>query len=258
MDSFWLRNREGLPITDWEGWVRPKEDYQWKRGRSAMELARAWFPKGKLACPAELDSLLQSSPRTAGYQLTIGQPEFVTQLPERGEGRNHDLWLQGHCPAGNLTICIEAKADEPFGNLIYEEIARARKRKATTRLPARVEALLQLLFGHPCNPLEKPWSHLRYQLITALAGTVIQADHDGSTTAVFVVHEFLSGALDSERLRQNDVDLNAVLAFRVPGCDAIKASNFVGPIHIAGCRDLPCSVDLLVGKVQARLPSNSA
>jgi hypothetical protein len=258
MDSFWLRNREALPIINWEGWVRPKEDYQWKPGRSAMELARAWFAQGNLACPAELDSLLRSNAHTAGSQLIMGEPEFVTRLPERGEGRNHDLWLQAHCSAGGLTICVEAKADETFGNVISDEIKKAREGNARTRLPARAEALLRLLFGKPCNPLEKPWSELRYQLITALAGTVIQATCDNSPTAVFVVHEFLGGKLDPERQTQNDMDLRAVVALLMPGCKDFTTGTLVGPVQIMSGPHLTHSVDLLIGKIQSRLASTVA
>lgn len=252
MASIWLRNRDGMPILDVCGWVRPKEAYHWKPGRSAMELARAWFP---LTCPTDLRALLQSNARTVGCQLTLGEPEFVTPLPERGEGRNHDLWLQASSPTGNLTICIEARADESFGNLVHEEIAKAKKRTPKTRLPARAEALLQLLFERPCEPLERPWSHLRYQLITALAGTVIQASRDNSPTAVFVVHEFLSNKLDPERQRQNHADIASIAALLIPGCNALGVNTLVGPVHIGTGAHLSRSVELLIGKIQHQLSS---
>jgi hypothetical protein len=219
-----------------------------------MELARAWFP---LACPTELHSLLQSSARTAGYQLVVGEPEYVTPLPERGEGRNHDLWLKATTPTGDLTICIEAKADESFGNLVHEEIVKAKKRSSKTRLPARVEALLEMLFGQPCNPLVKPWSHLRYQLVTGLAGTVIQASHDESPTAVFAVHEFLGDNLDPKRQRQNDADLRAVLELLIPGCQGFSTDKLVGPVQIASGPKSARRVDLLIGKIQRRLANTA-
>ncbi len=67
----------------------------------------------------------------------MGEPEFVTRLPERGEGRNHDLWLQARCSAGGLTICVEAEADESFGNLISDEIKGARERQNTAACSGR-------------------------------------------------------------------------------------------------------------------------
>jgi hypothetical protein len=41
-----LKNRTDKPIASWQDWTRPKRDYQWKAGRSAMELARSWFRLG--------------------------------------------------------------------------------------------------------------------------------------------------------------------------------------------------------------------
>ena len=86
-----FKNHEDKPIEDWQNWTRPKREYQWKEGRSAMELARSWFPSGTLQCPSELQNLLSTNARTADTQFDEGRPEFVTSLPQRGEGRNHDL-----------------------------------------------------------------------------------------------------------------------------------------------------------------------
>jgi len=82
-----------------------------------MELARSWFHSGSPVCPHELQELLKSHPLTNGCDFLEGQPELVTTLPERGEGRNHDLWLRALCLAGSVTVCVEAKADEAFGDL---------------------------------------------------------------------------------------------------------------------------------------------
>jgi hypothetical protein len=38
--AFALTNSFGQTIADMETWPRPKAAYQWKAGRSAMELAR--------------------------------------------------------------------------------------------------------------------------------------------------------------------------------------------------------------------------
>ena len=87
MTSPILKSRAGEPINGWETWTRPKHDYQWKEGRSAMELARSWFTSGTAQCPPELQSLFSTSTRTASLQIDEGHPEFVTGLPERGEGK---------------------------------------------------------------------------------------------------------------------------------------------------------------------------
>ena len=79
-----LKKPNGEPINSWEHWTRPKRDYQWKKGRSAMELARVWFRGGQLAVPKEFEALLADSPRLEYLTLETGIPELVTTLPERG------------------------------------------------------------------------------------------------------------------------------------------------------------------------------
>ena len=82
---------DGTPITKWEEWTRPKRSYHWKPGRSAMELARAWFRDNCLSPPKEMIKLLSRHSRLTQLDFIIGIPELVTPLPEKGEGRNHDL-----------------------------------------------------------------------------------------------------------------------------------------------------------------------
>ena len=43
MNELSLEGHDGQPIADWHSWTRPKAEYHWRAGRSAMELARAWF-----------------------------------------------------------------------------------------------------------------------------------------------------------------------------------------------------------------------
>ena len=129
----------------WEDWERPKLDFHWKPGRSAMELAKSWFREERPSPPSEFTALLVSEPRLQELKLLRGTPELVTALPERGEGRNHDLALVGKTPRESVTICIEAKADEPFGNETVREYwggaIRRRNLGESTRVPERIQTL---------------------------------------------------------------------------------------------------------------------
>ena len=154
-----------------------------------MELARAWFTSPVPVVPAEVTAILETSPFTQGTVLTRGQPEYVTPLPERGEWRNHDLWLTGRAGDRSVTVCVEAKADEPFGDPIgvYVDRVIAKKEKSgnASRLPEGVDALLKVVFGEKASCRETPWRDLRYQLLTSVAGTAIQAALDGSSVGYF-------------------------------------------------------------------------
>ena len=141
-----LTRPDGKLIESLEDWTRPKRDYHWKKGRSAMELAKSWFREERLSPPSEFIALLLSEPRLQELKLLRGTPELVTALPERGEGRNHDLALVGQTPQESVTICVEAKADEPFGSetvrQYWERAMRRRNLGNSTRAPERIQALL--------------------------------------------------------------------------------------------------------------------
>ena len=136
MNELSLEGHDGLPIADGRSWTRPKEEYHWRAGRSAMELARAWFTSPVPICPPEVKSLWESHPVTAGVALTEGW-EYVTPLPERGEGRNHDLLLVGCRDGCGVVVSVEAKVDERFGDRIGAYWHRARESKYRTRAPER-------------------------------------------------------------------------------------------------------------------------
>lgn len=242
-----LRDREGRVIQDWRDWTRPKAaDRHWKPGRSAMECARAWFTSPVPIVPPEVQALFGSHARLRGLALTHGRPEHITPLPERGEGRNHDLHLVGQTAEDRITVCVEAKADEPFGdNTIgryWSDMRRRRDDGQPTRAPERVEQLLALLAGPQVAPTDPAWSDVGYQLLTASAGTVLQARADGSSVAVLVVHEFKTTATDAQKHARNAADYaRFVSALCGVPADGVRD----GLVYAGGSSpDLP----LLVGK----------
>ena len=228
-----LTRPNGTPITCWQGWTRPKKEVQWAPERSAMELAQAWFRQSKPAPPEELSQLLHSSERLADLQLLCGIPERVTSLPERGEGRNHDLWLLGRTRREQVTICIEAKADESFGNdTIAEYRQSAMKRRESgiaTRVPERIASLLSRV------PREdSQWDNVRYQLLAAICGTAIQAQRDGSALAVFVVHEFHTRKTSIDKINANAEDLAVFMATITGSHRSIVPGMLYGPVTVDG------------------------
>ena len=209
-----LTTPQGSPITSYHHWTRPKKEYQWKAGRSAMELALSWFRHDHPQPPDELLSLLHSNTRLNNLQFTSGIPELVTPLPERGEGRNHDMSLIGNTNNEQVTVTIEAKADEPFGSdTILEYYTKAIKRRSkgtATRVPERIEQLLAMI--DPETPVrDSKWKDIRYQLLTALCGTILQARIDDSTLAVLIVHEFWSGDTSTYKHKLNHEALEEFL-----------------------------------------------
>ena len=244
---------DGTPITKWQDWTRPKMDHHWKEGRSAIELARAWFRNDVLAPPHEFLALLHSDPRFREIELTMGIPELVTILPERGNGRNHDLALRGNTDNDSVTICVEAKADEPFGNATVDEYwhsgIQKRNRGISTRIPERVEFLVSMV--DPINNTidSSPWKNVRYQLLTALCGTILQAKNDHSTLAVFVVHEFKSNETSPIKQGQNHSNIERFMSVVSGNQISIETGKLYGPFCFEG-------LDCMIGKIITELDRN--
>ena len=122
-------------------------DRQWKRKHSAMELALAWTTTGHVAVPDDVGRVLASHPDTSGFVALDVLPEHVTPLDEyRGEGRNHDLVVIGRAAAGPTLLAIEAKALEPLGPRLFEQLESAAG-KSASNIPARLGRLCQMLFS---------------------------------------------------------------------------------------------------------------
>ena len=139
-----------------------------------------------------------------------------------------------------LLLAIEGKADESFG----PTVAAAASSPEPSRRPERVRRLLLALFGSS-DLVEL--GDLRYQLVHAVAGTVIEAGLRHADAAVFVVHELVSPSCRSENLARNQADLDRFVArlHHEPG------SNLVGPIAVPGGDRVPSDIPLYVGKATA-------
>lgn len=250
MSGFVLVDRNGNPVADWRAWTRPKKSSQWRAGRSAMELARAWFVSSSPGCPRELAELLAGQPSFVGLRLVQGIPEHSTPLPERGEGRNHDLLLCGQADGGPVVISVEAKVDESFGEMIGVYWSKASRRATPTRAPERIEALLGMVFGARARPDARPWRDLRYQLLTAVAGTAIEAARRSASTAAVVVHEFRTEKLRAERVAANAEDFQAFvsLLLGMPQAEVVPG-RLHGPAALLPGPHLGRAVDVFIGKI---------
>lgn len=241
-----LNDREGREIRDWRNWPRPKRDYQWAVGRSAMELARAWFTSSHPVCPPEVRALLETHGSTRGIELSHGRPEHVTGLPESGEGRNHDLLLFGRQNGLPVVLSVEAKVDETFGERLGRYWKRAR-RNGKSRAPHRVENLLAAIFGAEARPDESPWEELRYQLLTAVAGTAIEAARAGADIGIVVIHELHTSMASRRKLAKNAAALAEFL--RVAGLEGgDMAGRLHGPVRVAAKGPISRPVDVFIGR----------
>lgn len=244
MSDIIIKDEHEKTISDWREWVRPKQPVKhWKPGRSAMECARAWFTSPVPLVPPEIRVLLDSHDETHGLHVLSGQPEQVTQLPRRGLGRNHDLALVGVVDKKLVTLCIEAKADEEFGDDTIGGYY-SKKKGTGSGVPERIEALFDILYHPGRSPTSPPWATIRYQLLTAAVGTILQAVEDNAKLAVLIIHEFHTSETKHKKLQKNADDYAAFIeALFGVAAAGVTHNRLYGPHQAVGL-----DVKLLVGK----------
>jgi hypothetical protein len=242
-------------IEDWRALAPPKRgDRQWKAGRSAMELARAWCGGDEPCAPPDLVRLL--SPLLSADHLAIaeGWPEHQIRIDDiPGEPPNIDLALLADGRHGKTAVCIESKADEPFGPDVLTlltsavvKIARDEKTGAISRL--------QRLSAHLLPEWEPGLPHLadiRYQLLTLTAAALALARSKEARTAAVIVHEFaIEGCVDARKQKRNADDLNQFVKRMTRGTEiSLPSGTLVGPIRPSSSDQRWGPVSLYIGKV---------
>ena len=242
-------------VEDGDDWTRMLREGHWKMRRSAQELARIWCTNTGFRVPEEMTSLLASSDRTIDMAFLHGYPEHVTKLPVTRAVHSHDLMLLGVTDREKAVVCIEAKVDESFGTDTIA--AHVRKHSnGRSKVPRRVNNLVELLFGPRASADQKDIAPLRYQLLAAFAATAIEARNQFAPLAVFVVHEFRTEKTSSAKVERISRDLTAFVK-KVAGVDDFEAGRLYGPVTLSfNSRDEP-SVDLIVGKVVTDVSAES-
>jgi hypothetical protein len=245
-------DRPILSVEDWFQLAPPKRGLRhWVDGRSAKELAKAFFRNGMCSVPNEVAALLATSTALGSVELVSAWPEHPTRLDSyRGEPRNADLAAIGSGRVGRVAVAIEAKADEPYGSTIAEELAVKRD---GSNVPKRIESLARAVLGKPAEEV----GALRYQLLHATAATLILAQEHSAAAAVFLILEFLGSSCSPQNQARNMADLNAFLRALSPTSGALTAGRLCGPLRVPGGDRVHADIPLFIGK--ASLPaSNSA
>jgi len=164
---------------DWRQFLAEPQN-QWQTGYSAKSLAYSWeeadgFPdeiQAALAAP-DIAALNDTTPL-----LII--PEHKVPLPGGRTESQNDVFVLGSTQAGLVSICIEGKVEESFGEPVskWGPDSSAGKRK-------RFDYLVGLL------ELEgEDLSDIYYQLLHRTASSIIEAKRFHATTAAMLVHSF--------------------------------------------------------------------
>jgi hypothetical protein len=249
IDLFSNDGRRIETVDDWRDRGDPVSGREWAEGRSARELARAWIERD---AASEVSALLGLLPAFSGLVLDRGVTEKQTRFDNLpGDPHRHDLLVIGRSPDGPVVIGVEAKADDPFDEPLDGWITRARALAERSGAPERLDRLTTAFFGTTLDqdPLLAP---LRYQLLSALAGTLADAREQDAARAVLLVHEFETPWTNDDLHRRNAEDLDAFVGKLMPGVERTGNHRawIAGPVPIAGVgRSLPEGASAYVARL---------
>jgi hypothetical protein len=253
-----LENPNGQAIRSFGDWLPlahpPDAAGEWKDFHSAKELARAYFRTGSPAIPEEMAALLNSRPETQGFQIdTAVAGKSIIADTHWAKKRYSDVLLYGQRGQEKIVIAVEAVADQPFGDTIEDVLMHVTT--PDNPRPSLIYDLSRAVFG---RPIDTDLRRLRYQLLHGLAATISEAGTKHATFAVFVVHEFLSLALDFDRVMRNDEDLTEFVHSVPRGHEERLSCGIpLPPTTARGEMGVPSGIPFLLGRIRTLLPLDS-
>lgn len=228
----------------WFAAAPPKgAEKQWKDGRSAKELARAWCRAGIPAMPKGIIETLGSHFDMVGFGAWDAIPGLVTPVDaERVEARNHDLVVVGLANGAPTHVGVEAKAGEFLGDKTIAQCLAAGAATPRSGVPRRSARLGEAIAVQrpdfdTGDMIPAGLSDRGYQLLTATVGTVLEAGRRHCSRAVLLVHEF-APVTPPLKLARDPADTPADLDGFVGFLSGHRISHVtpmtvVGPLHFS-------------------------
>jgi uncharacterized protein DUF6946 len=213
---------DAAPLASHEDWRQRLEKKNRRQGTSAPTLAAAW------AGPLELMGAMRQLPQFADLLLEDVRVERESHFDDHGGPRNHDLVAYGRLPNGErVVVCVEAKAGETLGQTV-EQYAKAANVKRESGKPTKAPERLQDLLAKYVprySPNQERVRLMRYQLLSALAGTQAEAAGIDAEHAILMVHEFRTDQRPENKTPSNLAELHrfvtTVFDCEHPGADGM-------------------------------------
>ena len=177
-----ITNKNEVIIRDLNSWEKAfkevdGEPSHWRVGRSAQALANH-FTSPDIVSSNGIKVLKDNLSKFGLTDVVMhhAKIEHESRFDEYGKGRMQDLVIWANKDDLPIVICIEAKVDESFNNNnipdAYEAAKRVLEKKPNSNAKQRIEDLCSKYFvGKKIEDL----SHIRYQLLYYLAGSLTEA-----------------------------------------------------------------------------------
>lgn len=206
---------------------------------------------------ADLQKILDLIPELSSFTAERGVPEAKSSFDRYRGPRTHDLLVIGGGAGGRTVLAVEGKVNERFGQTLYQYRAAADRllvKNPRTKTQARLDELVWALAGWklPNDDAEDMRMKLRYQLFSAVAGTIAAGTKERAGAAVFCVHELVTPRSDPRARRTNNSDLERFMQFLYPHAIKCDGPNgwIAGPVRVVNpTTRLSAEVALYVAKL---------
>jgi hypothetical protein len=130
--------------------------------------------------PVDVKQVLEQEPQFKGLETLIAVPEHKVPLPGGSTESQNDVWVLARTGSSLVSIAVEGKVSEPFGDIIdkWRPDSTAGKRK-------RMDFLCRTI-----GLEDQPPGDIRYQLLHRTASAIIEAKRFHAQHAVMLVHSF--------------------------------------------------------------------
>lgn len=207
---------------------------QWRRGYSAFETAVSW--EYASSSPTGLPQPIAELFRGTVFEIPVLQlaiAEHKVDLPGGRAASQCDVWAIVKTSMGMLSLTVEAKAREAFGDDILERWLVA---GGTDESKSSRKTRWDYVQSH--LPKSDSFLQVRYQILHRCAASVIEAKRLGFQHAAFIVQAFNT----PEESFQNYAAF--CQALRIPGKRGSLATTAVDGISLSvGWADCPLATD---------------
>ena len=151
------------------------------KGYSAYALANCWEEANSLPFCVEKVFIESKLPLFNKVEVLYGFPEYKVSLPGGSASSQNDLYVLAKANNELITIMVEGKVLEPFGETIESWLGDSPSNGKRTRL----EYLLNQLGLDEESVLNQ-----RYQLMHRAASALLEARNVNANNALMLVHSF--------------------------------------------------------------------